>query len=271
MCERVCFCVCAWGMCVSTCDCNFKFWHPSLILGVVKCTVNKRKRGSSPPPQTPPWVFFFLKPRRAFHPLSGVTEWHHCVYVRGGECVGIEAFVLSRPPNLALSAPLLFWVRQKSSLFWDLCPGFSTDWTSHIRPSQSKEESGPGAGCEARSQVKLWGQCIFSFLDLILLFNNYGSTLVFLSVCFLLFSFIHGVCYEDLCLFICCVMYPGCMNCLSFDQQNTRQVAAEQTLLLLRQRRFCWHVRHTLISHGLQLLNHFYNRWLLFYIHRSIF
>lgn len=56
------------------------------------------------------------------------------------------------------------------------------------------------------------------------------------------------VCYKVIYLFfhlIWCILYPGCVSCLSFDQQSKRQVAADQTLLLLRQRRFCWHVRHT--------------------------
>lgn len=59
-----CVCACALGTCVSVCDCNFKFWHPSLVLGVVKCTVNKRKRGSPhlSPPRHPRVSFSFWSP-----------------------------------------------------------------------------------------------------------------------------------------------------------------------------------------------------------------
>lgn len=141
-------CMCVRYTVVSMCDCHLKFWHPALILSVVKCRVNKWKRDSTRL-RSPCHCLFSLVLRREFHPLSRVTEWHHSVYVSGGECVGIEAFVLSRPPKLALSAPLLFWVRQKSSLFWDLCPGLSYDWAGHLHPSQSESASTPGAGCEA--------------------------------------------------------------------------------------------------------------------------
>lgn len=51
-----------------------------------------------------------------------------------------------------------------------------------------------------------------------------------------------------LSVFICFrgIKYPGCVSCLSFHQQTTRQVVAYQTLLLPRQRTFCWHARQTL-------------------------
>lgn len=39
------------------------------------------------------------------------------------------------------------------------------------------------------------------------------------------------------------IMYPACVSCLSFYKQSTWQVAADQALLLLRQRRFCCHAR----------------------------
>lgn len=109
------------------------------------------KRGSTPLLPPIPSVSFSLSGPDV-NPLSRVTEWHHCIHVRRGECVGIEAFVLSQPPNLALSAPLLFRVRRKSSLFWDLCPGLSIAWISHIH-----------SGCEAWScqeylgLVQFWG------------------------------------------------------------------------------------------------------------------
>lgn len=171
-CACVSMCMCVRYMLVSMCDCCFKFWHPSLILGVVKCTVNKQKRGS-PHPSHPsiPMPRLLLSEAQTWISSTQRGHWVTSLCVcEGGECVGIEAFVLSRPPNLALSAPLLFWVRQKSGLFWDLCPGLSTDWTNHIHSSQSEEDSAPGAGCEAPSwrdylalAVRLmWGGFIWS-------------------------------------------------------------------------------------------------------------
>lgn len=198
-----CVCMCVKYMRLSMCDCYLKFWHPSLILGVVKCTVNERKRDS--PPLLPPCLFLSLRPRREFHPLSGVTEWHHCVYVRGGECVGIEAFVLSRPPNLTLSAPLLFWVRQKSSLFWDLCPELSTDWTSHIHPSQSEEDSATGPGFEVWSRRGLFG---YLALGLMQFFMWQGLNLI--SLCCRIYLNRSSVfCTPDVCYEVIYVFFPS--------------------------------------------------------------
>lgn len=63
--------------------------------------------------------------------------------------MGIETFVLSGPPNMALSALLFLWVRQKSGLFSDLCPRLSENWTNHRHPFVSEEDPASGAGQEA--------------------------------------------------------------------------------------------------------------------------
>lgn len=211
----------------------------------------------------PPCLFLCLRPRRGFHPLSRVTEWHHRVYVRGGDCVGNQAFVLSGPRNLGLSVSLFFWVRQ--ACFETFAQGWTLTESARFTPRNQRmtlaleQAVRPGVG-------EMWGLWVFFVFfggQECNLISTYCKIII-VVVPFLFFFF--GYDTPSSLVYPVSRLHEWFRLLIIKTQGKLLQINLTSETLKIR--RFCLHVRLSLShTHTFPLLlNHLYNRCLLFYI-----